>query len=107
MHAYEQPIFNNKCVMGYNRHRVAVRQWVDGAWQVTKEGVGYFKFNKNENVVHLPTRRAVKSRGGGGGGGHRAKTSLVRSQWLTCSTLGTMGTIPLHPTTGPHWCSPA
>ena len=60
MYSYEQPLHNDRYVWGYNGNRVTVRQWKDGAWRVTKEGENYFKHNKNEYVVHVPVRRAVK-----------------------------------------------
>lgn len=61
MYSYEQPLINDKFVMGYNGNRVKVRPWQGGAWQVTKEGDTYFKYNQNEYTVNLPVRRAVKT----------------------------------------------
>ena len=46
MYAYEHGLFSDKFVMGYKGKKVTVRQWKDGAWQVTKEGEAYYKHNK-------------------------------------------------------------
>ena len=38
MYSYEQPLINDKFVMGYSGRKVQVRRWKDGAWHVTNQG---------------------------------------------------------------------
>ena len=58
MYSYDQPIINNS-VMGFNGKRVIVRKRVNGQWQITKKGEDYYRYNRNEYVVHVPVRRVV------------------------------------------------
>ena len=62
MYSYDQPIINNS-VMGYNGKRVIVRKRVNGQWQITKKGEDYYRYNRNEYVVHVPVRRVVHTNG--------------------------------------------
>ena len=59
MYSYDQPLINNQWVKGYNGKRVRVRKKVNGQWQITKDGENYYRYNKNEYVVHVPCRRVV------------------------------------------------
>ena len=64
MYAYGQELEGGKWVRGYNGNRVLVRRWVNGQWQITREGENYFRYNKNDYVVSVPIRRAVRTGGG-------------------------------------------
>ena len=65
LYPYEQQLDQNQWVWGYNGKKVHVRKWVNGAWQVTKKGENYFRYNKNEYVVQVPVRRIVSVRRNG------------------------------------------
>lgn len=60
MYSYEQPLINDKFVMGDSGNRVKVGQWKGGAWQMTNEGNTCVKRNKHAYVVNLSVRRAMK-----------------------------------------------
>ena len=46
MYSYDQPLINDKWVIGYNGKRIMVRKKVNGQWQVTRNGEEYFRYNK-------------------------------------------------------------
>ena len=53
--AYEQPLIDEKWVMGFNGQRVLVRtRGADGKWAITKAGMNYFLYNRDEYEVEAP-----------------------------------------------------
>ena len=59
-YAYEQPLIDGKWVLDYNGKKTLVRKFVNGAWQVTRNGADYFKHNQDTFRVEYPVRRAYK-----------------------------------------------
>ena len=54
LYAYEQPLINDKWVMGFDGREILVRRRVNGAWTITKEGENYFRFNRDEFLMEVP-----------------------------------------------------
>ena len=54
LYAYEQPLINDKWVMGFSGREILVRRRVNGAWTITKEGENYFRFNRDEFLLEVP-----------------------------------------------------
>ena len=54
LYAYEQPLINDKWVMGFSGRDILVRRRVNGAWTITKEGENYFRFNRDEFLLEVP-----------------------------------------------------
>ena len=54
LYAYEQPLIDDKWVLGFSGRKVLVRRRVNGAWTVTKEGENYFRFNRDEFLLEVP-----------------------------------------------------
>ena len=53
LYAYEQPLINDKWVMGFSGREILVRRRVNGAWTITKEGENYFRFNREIGRAHV------------------------------------------------------
>jgi hypothetical protein len=54
LYAYEQPLIDDKWVMGFSGREILVRRRVNGAWTITKEGENYFRFNRDEFLLEVP-----------------------------------------------------
>ena len=53
--AYEQPLIDDKWVIGFSGQRVLVRRrQADGSWTITKAGENYFRYNRDEYEVEVP-----------------------------------------------------
>lgn len=70
LYNYDQPLHNDKWVIGNDGRKILVRKRPHGEWEITPQGENYFKYNRSEYMPRVPY---LVAKLGGGNTGYTVK----------------------------------